>query len=245
MAVQNVVIGVFAQRQSAVDAIKALRQAGLHNDQFGFVTRRHDSSRRGSVTRGIIGGILGGADMLVLPFAGPADAVTMLEGSLPAAEEAVDRLLSFGSRHEQQDEAERTEASSETKGMSGIEEEETGNEEEEESGAGSVAAGGLAGGLLGAAGAALLLPGIGAAVAGGALTIAIAGAMIGGITGGFLGALVHVGVPKDKARYYEQEFHAGRILLVVRPDTPEQEQLAHSILAQYGAHDIASHNFKK
>ncbi|HEY7415342.1 MAG TPA: hypothetical protein VH593_09125, partial [Ktedonobacteraceae bacterium] len=199
-----------------------------------------DQPRRNSVERGILGGILGGVDMLILPFTGPADAIGMLEGSLPAAEIALDRLLSFGSRRASREEAAQDEEGTEVTEAEGTVEEEQSGEEEETSG--SVAAGGLAGGVIGAVGAALLLPGVGLAIAGGALTMAIIGAVVGGITGGFLDALVRLGVPRDRARHYEQEFQAGRILLVIKPATPAQEQLAHDILRQYGAHEVTTHS---
>lgn len=243
MAVQNIVIAVLPHHQSAIGAIKALKQAGLADDQVGFVVRRHERPLLGSVERGVLGGILGGVDMLILPFTGPADAIGMLEGSLPAAEAALDRLLSFSSRRGGRNEAAQEEANTEAAGADRTAEE--GQSSGEEVADGSVAAGGLAGGLIGAVGAALLLPGVGLAIAGGALSMAIIGAVVGGISGGFLGALEHLGVPRDKARYYEQEFHSGRILLVVKPTTFAQEQFAHDVLRQYGAHEVTTHSTDK
>lgn len=243
MAVQNIVIAILPHRQSAIDAIKVLKQAGLADDQVGFVVRRHERPRRASVERGVLGGILGGVDMLILPFTGPADAIGMLEGSLPVAEAALDRLLSFGSRRRGRSEAVQEEANTEVAGADRAAEEAQSSEEEDADG--SIPAGGLAGGLIGAVGAALLLPGVGLAIAGGALSMAIIGAVVGGITGGFLDALERLGIPRDKARYYEQEFHTGHILLVVKPATPAQEQLAHDILRQYGAHEVTTHSTDK
>ncbi len=240
MMVQNVVIGVFRERSTAIEAIKALKEKGFADEQIGFVVRRQEDrkSDAASVVRGIVGGILGGVDMLILPFVGPADAVNMLEGTLPAAEDAIDHLLAFGSRHQQQGEQ-----ATRTTPMSTQEAEQaaTPSTSDETADSSGIAAGGLSGGVVGAVGGALLIPGIGPAIAGGALGMAIVGAAIGGITGGFLGALMRMGVPEDKARYYEQEFKAGNVILTIKPQDPSQEQQAQSLLHTYNAHDVEKH----
>jgi hypothetical protein len=84
------------------------------------------------------------------------------------------------------------------------------------SGAGT---GAVLGGIIGA-GAALLIPGIGPVVSGGALATALAGGATGAVTGaaagGISGALVGLGIPEDEAKYYDDEFRRGRTLMTVR-----------------------------
>jgi hypothetical protein len=101
-----------------------------------------------------------------------------------------------------------------------------------------VATGGVLGGLLGAA-AALFIPGVGPAIAGGILAATLGGAAIGAAAGGLIGALTNLGVPEEEARYYQGEFEAGRTLLIVRAENRQQE--ARDIMSRYGAYDFATH----
>jgi uncharacterized membrane protein len=96
------------------------------------------------------------------------------------------------------------------------------------------AGGGIAGGLLGA-GASLLIPGIGPAIAGGVLAATLGGLAIGAITGGVTGALVQLGVPEEDARYYQREFEAGRPIVTVET-TNQQQQAVLDVFHRYGAH---------
>lgn len=64
--------------------------------------------------------------------------------------------------------------------------------------AAGVVGGGVVGGVLGA-GVALLVPGIGPALAGGILAGALSGATIGAFAGGMIGAFTSLGVPEDQA----------------------------------------------
>jgi hypothetical protein len=81
--------------------------------------------------------------------------------------------------------------------------------------------GGVVGFLIGIG--ALAIPGIGPAVAGGALAAAfgvaggtaIAGAGIGAAAGGLVGALMGMGFPEEEARYFESGFRAGGVLITV------------------------------
>lgn len=57
----------------------------------------------------------------------------------------------------------------------------------------------------------------------------------GAVTTNLLNDLVKLGVPQDRAGYYDNEFKAGRPILSVRADGREQE--AASILQNYGAYD--------
>lgn len=97
--------------------------------------------------------------------------------------------------------------------------------------------GGVIGGLVGAAGA-LLIPGIGSALAGGILVATLGGAALGAVTGGFVGALTGLGIPEEEARYYQSEFETGRTIVTVRAPGRYQEALA--ILQNNGAYDATT-----
>ena len=97
--------------------------------------------------------------------------------------------------------------------------------------------GGIIGGVIGAA-AALLIPGIGPAIAGGILVTVLGGAAIGAAAGGIVGALVGMGVPEEEAHYYAGEFHSGRTLITVRADGRQQEAI--NILHHYGGYDAGT-----
>jgi rhodanese-related sulfurtransferase len=94
--------------------------------------------------------------------------------------------------------------------------------------------GGVLGGILGAA-AALLIPGFGPAIAGGVLAATLGGIAIGAVAGGLIGALTSMGIPEEEARYYQDELHAGRIIVTVNAGNRMAEALA--ILRQNGAYD--------
>jgi hypothetical protein len=97
------------------------------------------------------------------------------------------------------------------------------------------AAGAVIGGLAGAA-AALMIPGIGPVLAGGALLGVLGGAAVGGAAGGILGALAAMGIPEEEATFYEGEFQAGRILVTVRTNGRFDE--ARAILDRSGGYDV-------
>jgi len=108
----------------------------------------------------------------------------------------------------------------------------------------TVGTGALIGGLVGAA-AALLIPGVGPALAGGVLysTLgataaggAIVGAVGGAVAGGLIGALTDMGVPEDEARYADEQFRAGRTLVTVRTNGRADE--ASMILDRFGGYNI-------
>lgn len=80
-------------------------------------------------------------------------------------------------------------------------------------------AGAITGGAIGAfAGAAAtgLIPGIGPLIAGGLLAGMAGGVAAGATAGGVVGALIGLGVPEDEAHKYQEEFLAGRTLVVVQ-----------------------------
>lgn len=104
--------------------------------------------------------------------------------------------------------------------------------------AGGAISGGILGGIVGAA-AALLIPGIGPAIAGGILAATIGGVLVGATAGGIIGALTGMGVSQEEAEYYQREFEAGRAIVAVNVDERSQNpQDARSILRQYGATSI-------
>jgi hypothetical protein len=94
--------------------------------------------------------------------------------------------------------------------------EDTGTKAGEAAAAGAVT-GGVLGGLVGllAGVGALVIPGIGPIIAGGALASTLAGAGIGAAAGGLVGALVGLGIPEEEARYYERGLQEGGILVTV------------------------------
>jgi len=96
--------------------------------------------------------------------------------------------------------------------------------------------GGIVGLLLGAA--AMLIPGIGPVVAIGPLSAALAGAITGGVTGAVVGAiaaaLIHMGLPEEEARFFEDRLRQGGYLLTVRADEARYDE-ARRILEAEGA----------
>jgi uncharacterized protein (TIGR02271 family) len=100
--------------------------------------------------------------------------------------------------------------------------------------AGAITGGALGGlvGLLAGIGA-LVIPGIGPIIAGGALASTLAGAGIGAAAGGLLGALIGLGIPEEEARYYELGLEEGGILVSV--DAGPRAVEARNILGNAGA----------
>ncbi len=94
--------------------------------------------------------------------------------------------------------------------------------------------GGVLGGLLGAA-VSLLVPGVGPVLAAGILGTTLAGVAGGAIAGGLIGGLVGMGVPEEEARFYDQEFKAGRVIVTAQADGRYDE--AYNILHDCGAYD--------
>src|SRR5687767_5996928 len=77
------------------------------------------------------------------------------------------------------------------------------------------AVGAVWGGLVGLA--ALLIPGVGPFVAGGALFAALTGAVTGAVVGGISAALIDFsGIPEDEARGYEEQVRSGKTLVAVK-----------------------------
>ncbi len=97
--------------------------------------------------------------------------------------------------------------------------------------------GGLLGGMIGAT-AALLIPGFGAAIAGGILAASLSGAALGAAAGGILGALIRIGIPEEEARHYQKELEAGHIVITVKAQSGYDDALR--ILRRNGASDATT-----
>lgn len=101
---------------------------------------------------------------------------------------------------------------------------------------GGTALGGLIG--LAAGSTALVIPGVGPALAGGAsaaaLGTAAAGAGVGAAYGGFVGALIGFGVTEEETHLYEKSVQEGGILLLVRTGDPEKIDIAREIMLEHG-----------
>jgi len=112
--------------------------------------------------------------------------------------------------------------------------EQSGTKAGEAAAAGAITGGALGGlvGVLAGIGA-LVIPGVGPIIAGGALASTLAGAGIGAAAGGLLGAIVGLGVPEEEARYYETGLQEGGILVSV--DAGPRAVEARNILETAGA----------
>ena len=95
--------------------------------------------------------------------------------------------------------------------------------------------GGVAGGVLGAL-AAGLIPGVGPIIGAGILTATLVGAGAGAAAGGLLGGLTGLGVSEEDAKYYDDEFKAGRSLVAVKAAGRYDE--VRSRLQELGAYDV-------
>jgi hypothetical protein len=97
------------------------------------------------------------------------------------------------------------------------------------------ALGGLTGLLVGLG--ALAIPGIGPVIAGGALATALAttaaGGAIGAAAGGLSGALIGLGIPEDRARFYNDRVNRGDYLVMV-DGTDDEIHTAQAILNRHG-----------
>ena len=69
---------------------------------------------------------------------------------------------------------------------------------------------------------------------------ALAGVGVGGVVGGFTGALIGLGIPEYEAKRYEGRIPKGGILLSVHCDTSDEIKRAKEIMKRTGAEDISS-----
>src|SRR5919108_5902327 len=98
------------------------------------------------------------------------------------------------------------------------------------------AIGAVWGGLVGLA--ALLIPGVGPFIAGGALFAALTGAATGAVVGGIAAALIDFsGVPEEEARHYETMVHEGKTLVAVKARDEDAYEVRR-ILTEAGASSL-------
>ncbi|HET7133014.1 MAG TPA: YsnF/AvaK domain-containing protein [Gammaproteobacteria bacterium] len=107
-----------------------------------------------------------------------------------------------------------------------------------EGAAAGIATGAGVGALWGLGVLAGVVPGIGTAIAGGTLAALVSSAAAGAATAGLAGALIGLGFREDEAKYYDEQFRAGRSVVTVRANGRAGE--AGSILRRNGGHDISS-----
>ncbi len=101
---ESIVIGVFEDRVAVTQALHALLEAGFQESQLGFIARQESAgllfrqeafkertASPDAIVRGMVGGILGALDLLLVPITGPSDASSILATALPATEEVIDR----------------------------------------------------------------------------------------------------------------------------------------------------------
>ena len=115
----------------------------------------------------------------------------------------------------------------------------TAKEVAESAGVGAVG-GGMVGGLLGllAGLGAIAIPGIGPAIAVGALATALGGAGVGAAVGGILGAMTALSIPEEEAHIYAEGVRRGNILVTVQAAEEAQVDTARSIMKNANAVDI-------
>ncbi len=112
----------------------------------------------------------------------------------------------------------------------------TGGSSEDVSAGEGAAVGAVWGGLVGLG--ALLIPGIGPFVAGGALFAALTGAVTGAVVGGVSAALIDFsGIPQEDARGYETEVNNGKTLVAVRAQDEDTAEV-HRLLSEDGASSV-------
>jgi len=112
-----------------------------------------------------------------------------------------------------------------------------GVEDKGENVAGGATAGALTGAGLGALGAAAgmaLIPGVGPFLAGGYLGTILITAGASAAAGGLLGGLAGMGVDEDEAKFYDEEFRAGRPVMTYTGDRHDE---ARDIFRRHGGYD--------
>lgn len=83
-----------------------------------------------------------------------------------------------------------------------------------------------------------VVPVVGPAIAAGTLGVILSNAAAGAGIVGLVGALVGAGIPEHEAKYYHDEFEAGRAIVTVNVGSRSDEAAA--ILRRNGAYDMSS-----
>jgi hypothetical protein len=81
-----------------------------------------------------------------------------------------------------------------------------------------------------------VIPVVGPAIAAGTLGVILSNAAAGAGIAGLVGALVGAGLPEHEAKYYQDEFEAGRVIVTVNAASRADEAAA--ILRRCGAYDM-------
>lgn len=84
-----------------------------------------------------------------------------------------------------------------------------------------------------------VIPVVGPALAAGTMGVILSNAAAGAGIAGLVGALIGSGIPEHEAKYYQNEFEAGRTIVTVNAEGRMDE--AESILRRYGAYDMNTH----
>ncbi len=105
---------------------------------------------------------------------------------------------------------------------------------------GALAGGGL--GILAGAIAVVAFPGIGAVVTGGILSVLAGAAAAGAAFGAFTGPFVAMGLSEEHAKHYANELKAGRTIVAVQVDSPEQQDEVVTLLRSHGALRVTTRN---
>jgi len=105
--------------------------------------------------------------------------------------------------------------------------------------AAGIITGGIVGGVLATA-AAVLIPSVGVAIAGGVLASFFGGTVAGMAVGGILGALRGLGVSEEEAQFYQKQFHEGKAIVAVKAQDRAPE--AAQILLHYGGAHVHCEN---
>ena len=112
----------------------------------------------------------------------------------------------------------------------------TGENTEDVSAGEGAAVGAVWGGLVGLA--ALLIPGVGPFIAGGALFAALTGAVTGAVVGGISAALIDFsGIPETEARGYEEDVRGGKTLVAIKARDEDAAEVQR-ILTSSGADQV-------
>jgi hypothetical protein len=114
---------------------------------------------------------------------------------------------------------------------------ERGTEQEAHAGSSPLAGSGSVG-LAGVSVLAAFVPLIGSAFAAGTSDGTISSAVAAAGVASVVGALIGAGVPAHEARYYRDEFEAGRTIVTVAAGSRERE--ARAILRRHGSYDMIS-----
>ncbi|MBK7642116.1 MAG: hypothetical protein IPJ19_03560 [Planctomycetes bacterium] len=85
----------------------------------------------------------------------------------------------------------------------------------------------------------LAIPAVGPFIAAGPIMGALTGTVFGVAVGGISGSLIGLGLTELEAKRYETKLKAGKVLIAVHLDAPEQTQRVRDVFQKAGAEDIS------